>query len=70
MMSKYQREIKGVVIDVYDILDAYSVTNPALQHLIKKALMPGERGHKSIDDDLQEILHSARRAIELKNGSN
>jgi hypothetical protein len=82
-MSKYQREITQtikspetgndievtIVIDVYDILDAYAVTNPALQHLIKKALMPGERGHKTVDEDLQEIWHSARRAIELQNGS-
>jgi hypothetical protein len=36
--SKYTREIKpSVYIDVYDVLKAWNVTNPALQHLIKKA---------------------------------
>lgn len=64
--SKYHREIKpGVWVDVYDVLVAWSVTNPALQHLIKKALQPGERGHKDAEQDLQDILHSAKRAIEL-----
>ena len=68
--SKYHREIKtGVWVDVYDVLMAWSVTNPALQHLIKKALQPGERGHKDVEQDLLDILHSARRAIEL-NGVN
>lgn len=37
--NKYLREIKpGVWVDVYDVLSAWGVTNPALQHLIKKAL--------------------------------
>ena len=64
--SKYHREIKpGVWVDVYDVLVAWSVTNPALQHLIKKALQPGERGHKDTSEDLKDILASAKRAIEL-----
>ncbi len=43
MESKYHREIKpGVFVDVYDVLHAWGVINPALQHLIKKALQPGE----------------------------
>ncbi|WPD00364.1 hypothetical protein [Proteus terrae] len=36
-MSKYDRPCKGVTIDVYDVLKAFEVTNPALQHLIKKS---------------------------------
>lgn len=64
-MSKYHRKIKGVEIDVYDILTAWNVTNPALQHLIKKALQPGARGHKDLDTDMQDIIDSAIRAKEL-----
>lgn len=64
--NKYQRPCKGVMIDVYDVLQAWNVTNPALQHLIKKALCPGERGHKDRQEDLQDILDSAKRAIELE----
>lgn len=64
--SKYHREIKpGVKVDVYDVLQAWRVDNPALQHLIKKALQAGQRGHKSRDEDLADIVASAIRAREL-----
>lgn len=74
-MSKYQRDITGinksdgsittVTVDVYDVLKAFGVTCPALQHLIKKALCAGIRGHKNTEEDLDNVLESARRAIEL-----
>lgn len=64
---KYLREIKpGVFVDVYDVLRAFTVVNPALQHLIKKALAVGQRGHKDAAEDLQNIYESAKRAIELE----
>ena len=63
--SKYNRPCKGVTIDVYDVLKAFNVTCPALQHLIKKALAVGQRGHKDASEDLKDILASAKRAIEL-----
>lgn len=65
-MGKYNRTIKGVSVDIYDILHAFEVTNPALQHLIKKALCPGQRGHKDRMQDLMEVRDSAIRAIELE----
>lgn len=66
MSNKYQREIKpGVFVDVYDVLQAFAVTNPALQHLVKKALAVGQRGHKDAAEDLQDIVDSAFRAREL-----
>lgn len=65
-MSKYDRNIKGVTVDVYDVLHAFNVTNPALQHLIKKALCAGLRGHKDRMQDLIETRDSAIRAIELE----
>lgn len=65
--SKYHREIKpGVFVDVYDVLHAFNVTNPALQHLVKKALAAGQRGHKDRATDLDEIVQSAIRARELE----
>jgi hypothetical protein len=66
-MSKYTRTIKGVKIDVYDILQAWEVKNPALQHLIKKALQPGARGHKTRQEDMTDIMVSAERALQLEN---
>ena len=65
--SKYHREIRpGVFVDVYDVLHAWGVINPALQHLVKKALQPGERGHKTMAEDLNDIIVSANRAKELE----
>lgn len=64
--SKYTKQIHGVSVDVYDVLKAWQVTNPALQHLIKKALQCGARGHKDADQDLQDIIDSAIRAKELE----
>ena len=67
LANKYLHEIKpGIFVDVYDVLMAWNVSNPALQHLIKKALQPGERGHKSREQDLQDIIDSAIRAKELE----
>lgn len=67
--SKYNRPCKGITIDVYDVLKAFNVTCPALQHLIKKALAVGQRGHKDASEDLKDILASAKRAIELSEGN-
>ncbi|MGL5153862.1 MAG: hypothetical protein ACRC9H_02890 [Aeromonas veronii] len=64
--SKYTKAIHGVSVDVYDVLQAWGVSNPALQHLIKKALQCGQRGHKDNAQDLQDIIDSAIRAKELE----
>lgn len=65
--TKYHREIKsGVFVDVYDVLVAFNVANPALQHLIKKALAAGQRGHKDLLTDMQDIIDSAHRAMEIE----
>lgn len=62
---KYQREIKpGVWVDVYDVLYAFTVSDPCLQHLIKKALAAGQRGHKDTRQDLVDIRDSAQRAVD------
>jgi len=57
--------IPGVWVDVYDVIDAWGLANPAYQHLIKKALKPGNRGHKGMMTDAQDIIDSAVRGKEL-----
>lgn len=69
MINKYQRNIKGVTVDVYDVLMAWGVTNPALQHAIKKLLQPGQRGAKGVVQDLTESIQALGRAIELENSA-
>ena len=71
-MSKYDRVITDkygnqATVDVYDVLKAFEVTCPALQHLTKKSLCAGIRGHKTLAVDLQDIHDSSIRAIQLNN---
>lgn len=66
--NKYERTIVGfggdtVQVDVYRVLEAFKVTNPQLQHLVKKALCAGLRGHKDTKQDLLDIEESIQSAI-------
>jgi hypothetical protein len=65
-LNKYQRQIGTEIVDVYDILVAYNVTCPAIGHAVKKLLMPGQRGGKSILQDLVEAEQAIRRAIAME----
>tara|TARA_R110000822_G_scaffold155178_1_gene294980 strand:- start:1083 stop:1448 length:366 start_codon:yes stop_codon:yes gene_type:complete len=53
---------EDVIIDVYDVLDAFDVSNPATAHAIKKLLCTGSRGSKDWETDLQEAIDSLERA--------
>jgi hypothetical protein len=53
-------------IDVYSVLDLFNVTNPPVQHAVKKLLVMGNRGVKSIDKDLQEAIDSLLRAQQMR----
>lgn len=66
-MNKYAKPIpKGLTsLDVYDVLILFQVTDPAIQHAVKKLLACGQRGHKSQLEDLQEARQSIDRAIEI-----
>lgn len=65
-MNKYIRKIHGVDVDIYDVLKAWNVTNPAIAHGIKKLLQPGARGTKSKRQDIEEARQSIVRALELE----
>lgn len=61
-----KKTIIKMYVDVYDFLKAFKVVNPALQHGIKKVLMPGKRGFKSFGKDIDEAISSFKRAKELE----
>jgi hypothetical protein len=49
-------------VDVYRVLDLFNVSDPCMQHAIKKLLVAGERGAgKDIDKDIQEAIDSLER---------
>lgn len=74
-MSKYTRKITQTLadedqgftidVDVYDVLRAFNVTDPAIQHAIKKLLCTGIRGHKDSRQDLEEAIQSIERALDV-----
>lgn len=64
--NKYEREIIGIngeraIVDVYRTLSAFSVTDPACQHAIKKLLCMGLRGHKDVTTDLDDAIDSLNK---------
>lgn len=52
-------------LDVYRLLDLFKVTCPVAQHIVKKALAAGQRGHKDTRRDWQDIADSAARRLEM-----
>lgn len=64
--SKYIRTIKGVDMDVYDVLKGFNITCPAMQHALKKMLCSGLRGYKDSVQDKNEAIASIKRSIELE----
>jgi hypothetical protein len=61
--NKYSRVLRsGELLDVYDVLDAFKVENPAVQHALKKMLCSGSRGYKDYQTDIQEAIDSLERA--------
>ena len=62
----YFKDVSNIAeIDVYAVIKLFDVTDPCLQHIVKKALCAGKRGHKDMMEDLQNIVDTAIRAVEL-----
>ena len=53
-------------IDVYRVIQLFGITDPCLQHALKKLLVAGGRGHKDISRDVQDVIDSCVRWQEIK----
>ena len=53
-------------IDVYRVLVLFGVTNPCIQHAVKKLLCAGNRGVKDELKDVQEAIASLLRYLEMQ----
>lgn len=69
--NKYIRKIyscvepgKFVEADVYEVIDAFNVTCPAISHAIKKLLCTGVRGKGTKLQDLKEAIDAMYRAVQ------
>ena len=67
-MNPYKINIKGQVIDCYDVQDAIGFRQAAVAHAFKKMFaMGGRSGGKSYEQDLDECIWSLTRAKEQLN---
>jgi hypothetical protein len=70
MKHKYNHYYKDISyldgIDIYRVLTLYEVSDPCLQHAIKKLLCAGGRGAKDIEQDVQEAIDSLERWKDMR----
>lgn len=65
--SHYKKSVEGLTfVDVYRVLDLFAVTDPCIQHAVKKLLVAGGRGSKNIDRDIQEAIDTLERWQEMR----
>ena len=61
---KSEDKVIVYTIDVYDVINAWSLTGPGRQHAIKKLLQAGKRHSKSEIQDLEEAIDAIQRDID------
>jgi hypothetical protein len=52
-------------VDVYRLIELAGITCPVAQHVFKKAFATGNRGHKDLRRDWQDIADSAARRLQM-----
>jgi len=65
-VNHYEREHRKVKIDVYRICKLYGITDPAVQHAVKKLLRFGSGQRKSCGVDIAEAIQSLQRWQEME----
>ena len=65
--SHYKKTVAGLqFVDVYRVLTLFGVTDPCIQHAVKKMLVAGGRGAKDISQDVQEAIDTLQRWQEMR----
>ena len=66
--NHYFKDVSGLdSIDVYRVLQLFNVTDPCIQHAVKKLLVAGGRGAgKDISRDIKEAIDSLERWQEMR----
>lgn len=64
----YHKDVRHLeTIDVYRVLTLFNVTDPCIQHAVKKLLVAGGRGAgKDIGKDILEAIDSLQRWQEMR----
>ena len=63
--SHYRHSYRGIEIDPYRIADIYGVTDHALFSALKKILAAGQRGNKTLIDDITEARDALNRKLDM-----
>ncbi len=62
----YKKDVRHLdYIDVYRIIELYELHDPCFQHALKKILVPGARGHKDLTKDINDIIDTMQRKLEM-----
>lgn len=66
--SHYYKNVTHLeFVDVYRVLDMFGVSDPCIQHAVKKLLVAGGRGAgKDITRDIQESVDTLMRWLEMR----
>jgi hypothetical protein len=64
--NHYFKKWKNTFIDVYRVLSLFNVTDPCIQHAVKKLLVPGARGAKDVNKDVKEAIDSLLRFQQMR----
>ena len=63
----YHKDVRHLeTIDVYRVLALFNVTDPCIQHAVKKLLVAGGRGAKDVARDIQEACDTLQRWQEMR----
>jgi hypothetical protein len=64
--SHYRKPCPFDEVDVYRVLVMFEVTDPCIQHAVKKLLAAGKRGSKDAAKDVAEAIESLDRWREMR----
>lgn len=53
-------------LDVYRVINIFGVTDPCIQHALKKLLCSGVRGYKDQSKDIQDVIDTLERWKEMR----
>ena len=56
-----------IKLDPFRVAEIYGMDDFAMQTMLKKILVAGERGHKDLQQDLKDIICAAERKLEMLN---
>ena len=62
----FKKTVHLDAVDVYRVLELFEVTDPCLQHAIKKLLCAGGRGAKDMEQDVQEAMDTLERYQDMR----